>query len=252
MDEILLFLKQRGGHAPVAEVRKRVETSDSEWESRLFLLLESGKVRAVGQERLWLSDDVQRLRDQVEPLLSRLAEAAPWKSGWTLVEIASLLGRKSGKDEAFEALLDSLCERGELRKSGILYAPGRHVPSLAPEAQDLADSVIERLRSAHCSPKDWIDLLEELVDDRLLRSRIEEYLLGTNRVVRLSDRIVTLEVVLEEARCTLKEAHPEGFTASEARKTLGTSRKFVIPILEWMDEQGWTLRDEEYRQIQQV
>jgi len=57
--------------------------------------------------------------------------------------------------------------------------------------------------------------------------------------------------VLEEAVATLRQAFPDGmdFTASEARATLGTTRKTAIPLLEHLDRAGITLRAGDKRRL---
>ena len=57
--------------------------------------------------------------------------------------------------------------------------------------------------------------------------------------------------VLDEAVATLRRSFPDGmdFTASEARATLGTTRKTVIPLLEHLDRSGITLRAGDKRRL---
>ena len=38
-------------------------------------------------------------------------------------------------------------------------------------------------------------------------------------------------------------------TAAEFRDMLGTSRKYAVPLLEWMDSHGVTIRDGDYRKL---
>ena len=68
-------------------------------------------------------------------------------------------------------------------------------------------------------------------------------------MTRLSDKLVTTPEVMDRARLKLAETFSAGFTASEARQALETSRKFIIPILEWMDRQGFTVRVGDERKV---
>ncbi|RYG43349.1 hypothetical protein EON79_17155, partial [bacterium] len=45
---------------------------------------------------------------------------------------------------------------------------------------------------------------------------------------------------------------PNPFTAAEARDALGTSRKYIIPLLEWADRTRVTLRQGEKRVLRQA
>lgn len=83
-----------------------------------------------------------------------------------------------------------------------------------------------------------------------MTQQLEEHLLGTERLLRLTEKLVFTPQALEAARVTLVgKAQGQPFSASEARQWLETSRKFIIPLLEWMDQQGWTARVGDLRQL---
>ncbi|NEE02053.1 selenocysteine-specific translation elongation factor [Phytoactinopolyspora halotolerans] len=60
-------------------------------------------------------------------------------------------------------------------------------------------------------------------------------------VVRLADGVVLLPGCVREATRRLR-ALPQPFTVSEARKTLGTTRRVAVPLLEYLDRQAVTRR----------
>ena len=41
-------------------------------------------------------------------------------------------------------------------------------------------------------------------------------------------------------------------TASEFRDLLGTSRKYAVPLLEWLDAHGVTIRNGDYRMLRKT
>ena len=45
----------------------------------------------------------------------------------------------------------------------------------------------------------------------------------------------------------LVNAAPQGITVSAVREALGTTRKYAVPLLEWMDKQGLTRREGDLR-----
>ena len=47
----------------------------------------------------------------------------------------------------------------------------------------------------------------------------------------------------------LTRERPEGFTVSEAREALGTTRKWAVPLLELLDESGITVRHGDRRHV---
>ena len=214
-----------------------------EWEKQLALLLDSGRIVRLGKDKLWDADTLASLTAKVQGLLVKLVGAAPWKAGWPPQDIVNLLGLKSGSDQGLGDVLDRMVSEGQLQRNGPLYAPAGHEPKLGPAATKSALRAVELLEGDLYSPRDWEHCLAEVAhQDRKLQTQIEDYLFGTRQVVRLSDKIVTTPNVLGKARELLGSSSADGFTASEARQFLDTSRKFIIPILEWMDNEGWTVR----------
>jgi selenocysteine-specific elongation factor len=72
------------------------------------------------------------------------------------------------------------------------------------------------------------------------------------RIVRLADDIVLLPTGPARAMRILSQL-PQPFTASQARRALGTTRRVAIPLLEHLDRRGWTIRvDTNQRRIKET
>jgi selenocysteine-specific elongation factor len=65
----------------------------------------------------------------------------------------------------------------------------------------------------------------------------------TEQMYYSPEQIAAIQQTMREAFCKRE------FTASEARQALGTSRKYIIPILEYLDASGFTKRNEDLRTI---
>lgn len=238
---VLQFLKEKGGGTKTGVVKKQLGLSQEEWDEQLTLLLESGRVMLLGKDRLWESDSFNSVREAVLDILSRLLEQAKWKVGWTAPELTGLLRAQTG--QTVNEVLDALVEKGELQQTGPLYALAGHNPELGAETEKKARRLTEILNGDGFSPRDWDAAVAEVAgQDRKLGEKLEEFLLGTERLVKLNEKLLTTPEVLTRAREQLASFSKDGFSASEARQCLDTSRKFIIPILEWMDQRGWTLR----------
>jgi selenocysteine-specific elongation factor len=238
---VLQFLREKGGGTKTGLVKKQLGLSQKEWDEQLKLLLESGQVLLLGKDRLWESDSFNENRQAVVDILARLLDQAKWKVGWTAPELTGLLRAQTG--QTVNEVLDALVEKGELQQTGPLYALAGHKPELGAETAKKARRLIELLEGDGFSPRDWDAAVAEVAgQDRKLGEKLEEFLLGTERLVKLNEKLVTTPEVLARAREQLASFSKEGFSASEARQCLDTSRKYIIPILEWMDQKGWTLR----------
>ena len=238
---VLQFLKEKGGGTKTGVVKKQLGLSQEEWDEQLNLLLESGRVMLLGKDRLWEADSFNSVREAVIDILARLLDQAKWKVGWSAPELAGLLRAQTGP--AVNEVLDALVEKGELQQTGPLYALAGHNPELGAETEKKARRLTEILDSDGFSPRDWDAAVAEVAgQDRKLGEKLEEFLLGTERLVKLNEKLLTTPEVLARAREQLASFSKDGFSASEARQCLDTSRKFIIPILEWMDQKSWTLR----------
>lgn len=240
---VLSALQASGGFAKEAALRKTLAWSPADWESMKPALLESGKVRWVGADKVWDSASFDDVSAKVTTLLDKLQEAAPWKPGWRREELGKLLGAKTGKDDGMTDLLEELVRTGELARRGPLFAIAGHQPQLPAPVQAKAETLMANLGADGASPRDWDTALIEVGVDAKTLQMLEDHLLGLGLLERLTDKLVFLPAALARARETLRErCQGKPFTASEAREWLDTSRKFIIPILEWMDQKGWTHR----------
>ncbi len=240
---VLSALQGAGGFAREAALRKALAWSPAEWEQVKPILQESGRVRLVGADKIWDSQAFDELSARVVTLLQKLQEAAPWKPGWRREEIGKLLFVKTGRDDGLNDLLDELARSGELQRNGPLFLTAGHVPELPSQAAAAAEALLSDLAGDGFSPRDWDVVLAAHARDSKTAQMLEEHLFGSGRLERLTEKIAFLPGVLESARDTLQaQSQAQPFTASQAREWLATSRKYIIPVLEWMDHQGWTHR----------
>ena len=87
-----------------------------------------------------------------------------------------------------------------------------------------------------------VPTIDELgIDPELLHLQIR---LGN--LVRVSGSLVFLPDQIETIRATIAEM-TERFTVADFRDATGLSRKYAVPILEWADMEGLTLRQGDTR-----
>jgi selenocysteine-specific elongation factor len=63
----------------------------------------------------------------------------------------------------------------------------------------------------------------------------------SGQLVRIAEGIYLAPGIEEEARAGLA-AVAQPFTLSEARQAWGTSRRVAVPLMEWLDRRGVTVR----------
>jgi selenocysteine-specific elongation factor len=197
-----------------------------------------------------LAEVVGDLEGRVLRAIARLHEASPRFSGIARARVASSLA-----DLENDALVSALIDR--LKASGKVIADSRTVallgfePKLSQAERKLKREISEAYRLGGFAPPDpseWVvkgnprastvtELLALLVD--------EEQLVEVGPGLYL-DRDAELELRRKVAE---RLAIGGSLTMAELRDLMGTTRKFAVPIGEYLDRIGWTRREGDARTL---
>jgi selenocysteine-specific elongation factor len=154
------------------------------------------------------------------------------------------LGRAGApRDPALvEALLDHLVERGVLARSATAVRLTTHRVSLDAHADEV-DRLVAAISGEHeALPPD----VKALIADGFEREVIDAAA-RAGLVVRIAPDIVVVPSLLARTTEIVRQHGPAGVTVSTVRETLGTSRKYAVPLLEHLDRTGVTRRDGDLR-----
>jgi selenocysteine-specific elongation factor len=127
-----------------------------------------------------------------------------------------------------------------------MIARGSHCPSLPPEILPVAEKIRAALAAKPFDPPDRGTLSEDRHAKEALRFLIEQ-----GDMVELNSEIVLLRDAAEQMRSTvvgLISDHGPA-TASQLRQAIGTSRRVIIPFLEYLDRVGITQRTGDTRTL---
>ena len=139
----------------------------------------------------------------------------------------------------FGLVLDALRARGDAAERGsLLHLPGRE-PSVSPPQQAQINAYLAALASSPYSPPPEAKLDPELVN----------YLLDEGKVVRAAPDVVFATAAFEEMRGrVVARLQEEGtITVGQVRDMFGSSRKYVLAFLEYLDQSRVTRRQGDER-----
>ena len=225
-----------------------------ELESALAALTASGALveLPVGPRRTIrvLAEYAADLEDRALRALGRLHAARPRHSAIPRAQLGA-----SFPDLANEALTAGLIER--LRAQGKVVADARSValcdfqPKLSQGERKLKAELAEMIRAGGMSPPDAAELAAaagprgSAVADLLALLRDEDDLVEVNAHLFLDVDVAS------ELRRRVRERLADGsaITMSELRDLLGTTRKYAVPIGEYLDRIGVTKRDGDVRRL---
>jgi selenocysteine-specific elongation factor len=137
------------------------------------------------------------------------------------------------------------CEHAGLvaREAAGLRLPDHRV-ALDEDQQRARDALLAALDASPFAPPSLSAAATAAGVSRPLLTEME----SAGQVVRLAVDIAMTATAIEEATALLRAAAADGpLTASEARQVLGTSRKYVLPLLEELDRRGVTRRQGDTR-----
>lgn len=144
--------------------------------------------------------------------------------------------------EIAEEIVDSLIEQGRLvSEATFVRSPGHQPQTETPEALDLLSTIDA---AGFSPPLLW--QLQETFEPALVRSLVrEERLVQVDRDILISAR--KLQELTDLVRDLVEEHGP--FTVARFRDAVGTSRKYAVPFLEYMDSKGITRREGDVREL---
>lgn len=108
--------------------------------------------------------------------------------------------------------------------------------ALPPEVQQAVDGVRARLAGAPFAAPEAGDLTAAGLGPRELAAAVRD-----EQLVRISEGIYLAPGIAEVARARLA-ALPQPFTLSDARQAWQTTRRVAVPLAEWLDARGITVR----------
>jgi selenocysteine-specific elongation factor len=152
------------------------------------------------------------------------------------LSLATLAERLRVESDIAEVVVD----RSEnLERRGPDVALAEHRAGLSEEQESAWESARRRLEESLAVPDDT-DLG---VDKEIIHLKVR-----TGELIRISPSLVYLPDQIEDLR-VLMSGLDDDFTVAEFRDAAGLSRKYAVPILEWSDREGLTVRRGDLRRL---
>lgn len=239
---------------PLEEITKMTGLSENELGSFLTQLVDSGKIqRYFNKNKTYLIHFTHAANYQ-ELILKRLEQfhqEQPLKQGLSASEIHSLLNLSS---ELFftQQILQKLAEIQKIEFSGSKVRLANYSISLSPEQEKLKDQLEHYFQEQRYSPPHTNDIIAQFKYQNPDVEKIIAYLLEHKCLIYIDDGYLVHTNWVQEARkILLKHFQTKSeLTVGEFRDYLQASRKYVVPLLNYFDQQGITIRQEDIRILQ--
>ena len=196
---------------------------------------------ALGRDpvRYVSSRALDSLAGDVRTLLQRFHADHPLKTGMPREELRRRVFSRA-PEGAFERTLEALTGAGELRVEADAVALARHAVRLTPAEEVARQALLAQARAAGLA---GIDPAKPDLPDSRLAERIVRVLLAEGRLRRVGDSVVDAGA-LDDLKTEVRKRWPPGNRLDVAgfKDLTGLSRKFVIPLLEYLDRERVTRR----------
>ncbi|HTU69342.1 MAG TPA: selenocysteine-specific translation elongation factor [Candidatus Baltobacteraceae bacterium] len=172
----------------------------------------------------------------------------PWSMGVTSLALARLL---TIDEPLVIRLLAALVEEGRIVQRHGYYATTDHQPKLSPEQRAFFEENVPLDPAIPFLPVAFDDLAAQVKCSEITGlKKAFDTLLARGVLVKIGDALyrgTQIERAHERIETFIASNGP--MTMAQFRDLLGTSRKFAVPLLEWFDARGITVRTGDLRAL---
>jgi selenocysteine-specific elongation factor len=217
-------------------------------------LLQSGQLlplvvshgRELRVERRWLDDVFRR----IESILKQQHAEFPLR---TVLDRSRLVHRLAylGEEPVVEAILAAMSRAGRLTIGDRGVALPGHGPQLSKNEQKLLADIIDTFRTSGYEPRTVEEIRGRTTKNQQSVEQLVALAAAEGQLVEIGGGFFLHAEVERRLRETLatEMGAGQGRTVSQIRELLGTTRKYAVPLCEYLDRSGFTRREGDMRYL---
>jgi selenocysteine-specific elongation factor len=235
------------------EIVARTAWMDHETRDTVKKIADAGRVKTVSSEPLVmvsakLFEDVRRrILEKVE----KFQKENPLLPGILREDLRSSLGRRV-RAETFRAALEELIAQKKLDAPGELVKKAGSEITLQPEEAKAKDQIEAAFAAAGLAVPSVKEVLAKLAIESKRAERLVQILLREKNLVRVSPELIFHRQALAQLKERLagyKKSKGERISVPTFKELTGITRKYAIPLLEYLDRERVTRRAGDERVI---
>ncbi len=237
----------------LAEIVSRTGWLESETGREAANLEAAGSVRIVSREPMVLvpAEAFTALLEKIGAEVDRFHKANPLVPGISREELRSRAAPES-RPEVFRAALEELGAKGKLEFAGELVKRAGAQVSLQPEEARAKEQIEAAFADAGLAVPSVKEVLAKLPVETRRAEKLLQLLLRERTLVRVTAELVFHQQALTELRARLREykrTRQERISVPAFKELAGITRKYAIPLLEYLDRERVTRRAGDERVI---
>ena len=188
------------------------------------------------------------LKKQIVPILQEFHRKNPLVSGISKEELRI---RSHAREAIFPALLQALAHEKNIEVSGDLVRLPGHGVVMKDEEADSKKKIEDAFAVAGLKVPALHEVLASLTVDKVRAQKIVTLLLRDKVLIKVSDELVFHRTALEALRrqVVAQKAKAPKMDVAGFKEMTGVSRKYAIPLLEYLDRERVTKRVGDAREI---
>ena len=245
--EVLRQLTQRSLFGlPQSEIPARTGWTNQEIRETLGAAVDAGHIRRIPAEPpiLFAAAPFEELLKRIAERIDRFHKENPLQPGITREQLRAELARRL-RPEIFRAALDELAGRKKIEMQGeLVKRAGSQISLLAEEAK-AKDQIEAAFASAGLAVPSVKEVLATLAVEARRSEKLLQLLLREKALHRVTPELIFHRQALAELRSKLaayKQAKGERISVPAFKDLTGITRKYAIPLLEYLDRERVTRR----------
>lgn len=180
--------------------------------------------------------------------LEALHVAEPWAMGATSLALSRTLAIP---EATLVRLLNAFADDGRIAHRAGYYATTTHEPRLSAEQRAFMEAAFPEDTAHAFAPVPFDEIAAAVRSSTIAgMSKAFDALLARGALVKVGDALYRGSQIGAAHRRVEEYIGRAGrMTMAEFRDLLGTSRKYAVPLLEWFDSRGITVRSGDYRMM---
>jgi len=253
-EEILAAMTERAllglGHE---EIVARTGWTEKEIQGALEKLQGTGRVRTVSTEPLVLVSGklFEDVRKKITDKVEKFQKENPLLPGIAREDLRASLGKRV-RSETFRAALEELATQKKLDARGDVVKKAGSEIALLPEEAKAKEQIEAAFASASLAVPSVKEVLARLSVESKRAEKLLQILLREKNLVRVSPELIFHRQALAQLREQLaayKKTKGDRISVPAFKELTGVTRKYAIPLLEYLDRERVTRRVGEERVI---
>ncbi len=247
-EEVIYLRSVRGVFYTEFQVRTCLSEKDSL--KNLEILQKKGKILCIDSVsgRYLHIDHVKRIGEFISRVLKNHHHKFPEREGITHAELSGKISLIFTEKE-LENLLKYLCDSGIILKQGKYFFLGNHKAKISQILQESLAKCLQLIRNGGFQPMRKTRLLEEMGVYEKDGIELLKFATHTKKLVRISEDLYYNPEQIQKILAILREFFDKNrdINVIQFKELMNVSRKYAIDLLEYFDNQQFTIRKDNVR-----